>query len=153
VILSNSDYYLKGGNGGAGDLGLSESVWTEGLRRTYQRLDRMGILVIVFRGNPWIPFDVPSCLSRRAARLPFATDCSFEPDRDFHARARRAQDQAARGLNVRFVDMDDQVCGSGRCETERGGTVLFSDDNHLTRSFSQSLSVVLGERLESALAR
>jgi len=151
VILSNSDYYLEGGSGGLGGLGLQESVWTEGLRRTYAAYDRLGIDVIVMRGLPWLPFDVPSCLSRRAAGLPFATDCRFQPDRAFLVRARRAQDRAALGLNVRFVDMDDQVCETGRCETERGGMVLFSDDNHLTRRFSQSLGAVLGERLEAVL--
>ncbi len=153
VILSNSDYYLRGGPGRASDMGVPESVWTEGLRRTYAALDRLGIEVIVFRGTPWVPFDVPSCLSRRAARLPLATSCRFEPDWKYITRARRAQDRAAQGLHVRFVDLGDQVCGVGGCETERGGMVLFSDDNHLTRSFSQSLAGVLGERLEAALDR
>src|ERR1051326_9593552 len=119
------------------DMGVPESAWTEGLRRTYAALDRLGIEVIVFRGTPWGPFDVPSCLSRRAARLPLATSCRVEPEQAYLTRARRAQDQAARGLHVRFVDLVDQVCGVGSCETERGGMVLFSDDNHLTRSFSQ----------------
>jgi hypothetical protein len=123
-----------------------------GLRRTYAALDRLGIEVIVLRGTPWVPFDVPSCLSRRAAWLPLSGSCRFEPDRAYLTRARGAQDQAARGLNVRFVDMGDQVCGVRSCETERGGMV-FSDDNHLTRSFSQSLGGVLGERLEAALDR
>jgi hypothetical protein len=54
---------------------------------------------------------------------------------------------------VRFIDLGDQVCRAGSCETERGRMVLFSDDNHLTRSFSQSLAAVLGERLEAALDR
>jgi len=31
--------------------------------------------------------------------------------------------------------------------------VLYSDDNHLTSSFSRSLGLVLGERLEGALRR
>ena len=153
VILSNSDYYMRGGPGRASDMGVPESAWTEGLRRTYAALDRLGIEVIVFRGTPWVPFDVPSCLSRRAAGLPLATSCRFRPDGDYLARARRAQDRAARGLNVRFIDLGDQVCGAGSCETERGRMVLFSDDNHLTRSFSQSLAAVLGERLEAALDR
>ncbi|MGQ0703513.1 MAG: SGNH hydrolase domain-containing protein [Gemmatimonadales bacterium] len=146
VILSNSDFYLK-----AEPVRIAERVWIEGLRRTYARLQQAGIAVIVIRSMPWVPFDVPSCLSRRAARLPLATDCRFEPDRVFIAEARRAQDLAARGLQVRFVDMNDQVCEIGRCETERGGLVLYSDDNHLTRSFSQSLGPVLGERLDAAL--
>jgi len=149
VILSNSDTYM------GSELRLPESVWTEGLRRTYARLERIGVEVIVMRGLPWVPFDVPSCLSRRAAGLPLATDCRFAPDREFMARAQRAQDRAARGLAVRFIDMNDQVCGSGsaRCGTERGGVVLYSDDNHITRTFSRSLGEVLGERVDAALRR
>ena len=150
VILANSDNYLQ-----AEPVGIAESVWSEGLRRTYARLERMGVEVIVLRDVPWLPFDVPSCLSRRAARLLLATDCRFAPDRAFIARARRAQDRAARGLRVHFIDMNDQVCGVGaaRCETERDGFVLFTDDNHLTGSFSRSLGLVLGERVDAALRR
>ena len=150
VILSNSDNYLQ-----AEPLRISEAVWVEGLRRTYARLERMGIEVIVMRGVPWVPFDVPSCLSRRAAGLSLATDCRFTPDRGFMSRAQRVQDRAARGLSVRFIDMNDQVCGSGssRCQTERGGVVLYTDDNHLSRTFSRSLGPVLGERLDAALRR
>jgi len=146
VILSNSDFYLK-----AEPISIPEGTWTEGLRRTYVRLQKAGIAVIVIRSTPWVPFDVPSCLSRRAARLPFASDCRFEPDLDFIAQARRAQDRAASGLNVRFVDMNDVVCEAGPCPTERDGLVVYSDDNHLTRSFSRSLAPVLGDRLEAAL--
>ena len=113
VILSNADNYLEAGK----ELGIPESVWTEGLRRTYARIERMGIEVIVLRDVPWVPFDVPSCLSRRAARLPWAADCRFTPDQAFIARAQRAQDRAARGLRVRFIDMNDQVCkpNSAQC--------------------------------------
>ena len=150
VILSNADYYMA-----AEPIGISETVWIQGLRRTYARLEQMGIDVVVLRDVPLVPFDVPSCLSRRAARLPLATDCRFAPDLAFMARAHRAQDRAARGLEVRFIDMNDQVCTdpSARCETERGGMVLYTDDDHLTASFSRALSPVLGERLEAALQR
>jgi hypothetical protein len=150
VILSNADYYME-----TEPIRISESVWVEGLRRTYARLEKMGIDVVVLRDVPLVPFDVPSCLSRRAARLPMATDCRFAPDQAFIARARRAQDRAARGLRVDFIDMNDQVCkpGSARCETERGGMVLYTDDDHLSASFSRSLGLVLGERLDAALQR
>ena len=152
VILSSFDYYIETGDGEMSEYRVPEAVWTEGLRRTYSRLTRAGIRVIAMRGTPRVPFDVPSCLSRRAAGLLFATDCSFTLDRKFIARARRAQDNAARDLNVRFLDLNDQVCGTaGRCDTERGGLVLFTDDNHLTASFAGSLAPVLGERLQAAL--
>jgi len=153
VILSNSDHYLSAQGGLGGIPALAESTWIQALRRTYTRLDRMGIDIIVLRDVPAVPFDVPSCLSRRAARLPFATDCTFRPDRDFITRAHRAQDIAARGLPVRFVDMNDLVCGAGpgRCATERDGMVLYTDDDHITRVFSHSLGGVLGDRVAGVL--
>ena len=150
VILSNADYYMEGD---AVEPRLPESVWAEGLRRTYARFDRLGVQVIVMRDVPWAPFDVPSCLSRRAAGLPLATNCRFAPNREFMARAQAVQDRSARGLMVRFIDMNDQVCppGAARCATERDGMVLYTDDDHISRTFSRSLGHVLGERLDAAL--
>jgi hypothetical protein len=152
VMLSNADYYMEGD---AGEPRLPEQVWTEGLRRTYAQFARLGIQVIVMRDVAWVPFDVPSCLSRRAAGLPMAGDCRFAPNRGFMVRAQRAQDRAARGLGVRFIDMNDQLCRADarRCDTERGGMVLYTDDDHVTRSFSRSVGSVLGERLDAALRR
>jgi hypothetical protein len=153
VLLSNSDNYLNAQGGLMGVPGLSEATWTEGLRRAYARFDSLGVPVIVMRALPWVPFDVPSCLSRRAAGLPLATACDFEPDAAFMARARQMQDRAARGLDVTFIDMNDHVCGTGpqRCTTERDGTVLYTDDNHITLGFSRSLGLALGERLAATL--
>ena len=153
VILSNADNYMEANGDTERIPRLAESVWTEGLRRTYDRINRMGIEVIVMRGLPWVPFDVPSCLSRRAAGLPMSTDCRFTPDRGFMARAQRAQDNAARGLRVRFIDMNDQLCVTARCATERDGVILYTDDNHITRTFSRTLAPVLGERVDAALRR
>lgn len=153
VILSSFDSYIETGSGPLSEYQVHEAAWTNGLRRTYSRLARAGIDVIVIRGTPRIPFDVPGCLSRRTAHLPFAKDCTYEPDRAFIARARRAQDVAARGLNVRFLDMSDQVCASTRCGTERDGVVMFTDNNHLTASFARSMGLVLGERLDVLMSR
>lgn len=155
VLLSNADYYINPPAAWGAQAGLPLSVWTAALRRTYTRISQMGIEVIVMRGLPWVPFDVPSCLSRRAAKLPFARSCDFVPDRAFMASAQRAQDDAARGLPVRFIDMNDVVCGKrpGACSTERDGTILYTDDNHIAAGFSRSLSEPLGARLAVALGR
>ncbi len=152
VILSSFDSYIEGGEAMSADYHVDEFAWTVGLRRTYARLADAGIPVIVIRGTPRVPFDVPTCLSRRAANLPLASDCSFTPDRDFQARARAAQDRAALGLDVRFVDFNDLVCNGTRCATDRGGLVVFTDDNHLTASFSRSLAPTVGARIGAALA-
>ncbi|MBL8982379.1 MAG: acyltransferase [Gemmatimonadetes bacterium] len=151
VILSNADFYLKPQAGRTP--GIPESTWVEGLRRTYTRLARLGIPVVAFRALPWVPFDVPSCLSRREARLLLATECVFSPDRAFMARGRSTQDEAARGLPVRFVDLNDAVCGdTGSCATTRDGIILYTDDNHITRGLSRTLAPTLGERVSRALA-
>lgn len=150
VILSSFDSYMQTGDEAFSEYQVRESAWTRGLRRTYARLSNAGIPVIVIRGTPRVPFDVPSCLSRRLARMWLSTDCTFAPDRAFMGRARRAQDIAARGLNVKFVDMMDQVCPGARCAAMRDGVVVFTDDNHLTRTFARAAAGALGERIATA---
>ena len=148
VILSNADYYMEGDGVGPS---LPESVWAEGLRRTYARLTRMGIQVVVMRDVPWAPFDVPSCLSRRAAGLPLAGDRRFEPKRGFMARAQRAQDRAGRGLRVRFIDMNDQVCAPGARAARPSGTGWCCTPTTTTSPGpSRTPGPMLGERLEAA---
>jgi len=152
VILSSWDHYFPV-NGAASDWQVTPAMWQRGLRRTYARLANAGLRVIVIRGTPRTWFDVPACLSRRAAMLPGASDCSYDRAGSLSPLAIAAQDAAARGLDVRFVDMNDQICAAARCTVERNGTVVFTDDNHLTASFSRSLGPVLGERLEDLLRR
>lgn len=149
VILSSWDHYVPSLDRERSDFHVDGKTWTNGLRQTYQRLTSAGIPVVVIRGTPRTWFDVPTCLSRKAARLPFATDCTYEYDERFIRTAQRAQDVAARGLPVRFIDMNDQICATKRCPTVRNDIVMFTDDNHLTASFTRSLGPVLGQRLSA----
>jgi len=57
-----------------------------------------------------------------------------------------------RGLRVASVDMNDVICGAARCGVVRGGTVIFTDDNHLTARFTREQAGVLGARLDAAAA-
>jgi peptidoglycan/LPS O-acetylase OafA/YrhL len=150
VILSSWDHYVSP-DGASNDWQVTPARWEQGLRRTYERLTRAGLPVAVIRGTPRTGFNAPACLSRRAARLPFAADCSYDRDRSLNRVARAAQDRAASGLPITFVNMNDQICPTTRCGVMRGGLVVFTDDNHLTASFSRSLAPVLGERLATAL--
>jgi hypothetical protein len=94
---------------------------------------------------------VPGCLSRRASRLLAARSCVYERSRAFSRVAIAAQNEAARGLPIGFVDMNDQICATPRCSVMRNGIVVFTDDNHLTASFSRSVAPVLGARLQATL--
>ena len=138
--------------------GVSPAAWRRGLRRTYARLAGAGIPVVAIRGTPRPGFDVPACLSRRAAGLPMAGPCVYERDDALHYGARTAQlsaarDVAARGLPVDAIDLLDQVCPTVRCGVVRDGIVQFTDDNHLTASFTRRAARALGTRLDVALGR
>jgi peptidoglycan/LPS O-acetylase OafA/YrhL len=150
VVLSSWDHYIPP-DGNAEDWQVSPAMWERGLRRTYARLAAAGIGTIVLRDVPRTGFDVPACLSRRAARLPFARDCTYDRAMSLSRIAIAAQDRAARGLPVILLDMNDQVCETARCGVVRNGAIVFTDDNHLTATFSRSLAPVLGERIAEAM--
>jgi hypothetical protein len=150
VILSSWDHYMPP-NGKGSDWQVTPDMWQRGLRRTYARLAAAGIKTVAIRGTPRTWFDVPACLSRRAAGLPFARRCEYSRDRSMSPAAVAAQNDAARGLPVRFVDMNDQICTSARCGVLRNGAVVFTDDNHLTATFTRSAAPILGERLVLAV--
>ncbi len=127
------------------------------MRRTYARLADAGVPVVAIRGTPYPGFDVPACLSRRAAGLLMAEVCEYARDDALHVAARAAQvaavsDVAARGLAVAGIDLADAVCGSARCAVVRGGQVVFTDGNHLTAGFTRSAAGTVGEKLDAALA-
>ena len=150
VILSSWDHYIPPDGTGA-DWQVTPAMWQSGLRKTYERLVAAKIPVIAIRGTPRTWFDVPACLSRRAAGVPFASDCTYDRAKAMSAAAIGAQQAAAKGLPVRFVDMNDLICATKRCRVQRNGVIVFTDDNHLTRTFSQSVAGPLGARLSSLL--
>ena len=150
AILSSWDHYMPT-NDESSEWHVTPEAWREGLRRTYGRIANAGIPVVALRGTPRTWFDVPSCLSRWTAHLPGAQECVYERARSLSPVAADAQTEAARGLRVRFVDMNDQICPTARCPVMRDGIVVFTDDNHLTATFSRSLATVFGERIERAV--
>ncbi|MEO7521728.1 MAG: SGNH hydrolase domain-containing protein, partial [Gemmatimonas sp.] len=150
VILSSWDHYVPV-NGRADRWQVTPDMWERGLRRTYTRIAAAHIPAVAIRGTPRTPFDVPECLSRRGAGVPFSFPCEYEREGSVSQATRAAQTAAARGLPIHFVDMNDQVCATAICPTIRDGTIIFTDDNHLTASFSHMVAPALGARLESAL--
>lgn len=152
VVLSNADMYVPG-NGSKWDWQVPPNQWRAALRRTYARLTSAGIPTVTMRDNPHTPFDIPRCLSRRAASLPRAGACDYELESALSPVGIALQNEAAKGLPIRFVDMTDRICSSARCPAVRDGIVVFTDDNHLTASFSRAVAPVLAERLDAALGQ
>ena len=47
--------------------------------------------------------------------------------------------------------MNDQLCDTPRCQVVRNGAIVFTDDNHLTATFSRSIAPVPGRRIAAAM--
>jgi hypothetical protein len=155
AILSSWDHYMPIDSGSKSDWQVTPETWRRGLRETYARLSAAGIPVVAVRGTPRTWFNVPSCLSRRAAGLPFSPPCDYVRATSLSRVAFDAQTAAARGLPVALVDMNDAICppAAARCPVVRNGAVVFTDDNHLTASFSRSMAPVFGARVRAAVAQ
>ncbi len=114
---------------------------------TIERLKNAGKRVIVLEDPPEMNAvppqgggSAPDCLSN----APQASDCSLP------AAAAQFSDPMVLGAeraNAEVVGLDDLFCDTERCMSQIGGVVVYSDDNHLTRSFAMSLVGPLQERL------
>ena len=85
-----------------------------------------------------------------------AAACEYERDEALHAAARAEHHSAlsavaARGLPVAGIDLAGDVCAARRCGVMRDGLVTFTDDNHLTASFTRREADALGQRLDAVL--
>jgi len=82
-----------------------------------------------------------------------ATDCLqwSAPDGCGVTRAEAAfpdpMSEGAAAAGARVVDLTDRFCTDERCMAQVGGIVVYSDDNHLTRTYARTLQADLAERL------
>jgi len=154
VILSSYDHYMPG-NGERSESRVTPSMWRDGLRRTYSMLSSAGITTIVMRDVPDVGFDVPACLSRRAAGAPFQIrECEYRREEALSAPAIAAQNEAARGLRrVAIVDMTDRLCSRSPCPVRQHGVIVYRDGDHLTASFSRAQAPTLDDRIRLAIKR
>lgn len=114
-------------------------------------LEQAGKRVIVLKDPPEMNAippqgggSAPDCLSRAAK----PADCGLLRDlAEFADPMITAANATAAGV----VDLDDLFCNAERCLPQIGGLVVYSDDNHMTRSFALSLTEPLTERLRPLL--
>lgn len=149
VVLSESDQVVTE-RGQVGLHAVSPQDWERGLRATASYLDSRDVKTVIIADVPRPEFDVPTCLSRAAARSHSPQDCNVSRSAALNEGARSAERAAVTGLsNVRLLDFADQLCPNQICQTLVDGKVVFRDGDHLTSSFSQSLAPVLKREMES----
>jgi hypothetical protein len=126
------------------------SAWAAGTRRTLDDLTALAPKVILLKGTPDAPEDVPTCLSRSDQ----AADCAFDRDTGVAADAPllAGERKAMQGRSgVEHLDLNGIACPDDPCPVVvDDGVVVYGDSNHLTMSFSRLVWRLVAERLKDA---
>jgi len=113
----------------------------------WQTLADAGIGVVALAGNPGPPGVLYECVAEHRHEV---SQCSFPartPTADVQARAAELVEGA------RVVDLNDVICPGGTCPAVMGNVLTYRSTSHLTKTFVESLTDVLAERLEPALPK
>lgn len=118
-----------------------------GFVERWRRLDEQGIPVIALRDNPRFDHSVPDCVQTQPDDV---GGCGVDRA-DIYAPTPPWADLPDIPPNVTFVDTADAVCDAERCPPVIGNVLVYMDDNHLTATYSTSMSDLLASRIEEGL--
>jgi len=112
---------------------------TQGLIDTWEKLESKNTQLVVIADTPWLGKNLPKCMERTNSNLEECTVFSNEnnPFKDPLIAA------AKKNIKVKFVDMSPYICPENKCYPVIGNVLVWRDNNHLTRTYSESLSEIL----------
>ena len=124
----------------------------EAVANSIDRLRNVGKQVVVIKDPPEMSA-IPPQQGESAAdcleRVSSPQECSLPRSQAVFADPMAA---AAETAGAGLIDLDVYFCNADRCMSQIGGLVVYSDDNHLTRSFALSLAGPLGDALAPYLS-
>jgi len=141
VIISNSYGYYT-------DPDVARQ-WPRGVRTALSRLTESGIDVAMIRGTPALNFSAPNCLARAnwRNRAP-AEACSYKLNSAINPEVDAIESAAVDSFEkARRIDMTRYICAKDPCLVETPEAVIFSDESHLTATFSRTLADAIGQAL------
>ncbi|NUP74975.1 MAG: acyltransferase, partial [Sinomonas sp.] len=125
----------------------SAETLTPGLEQIVAQLKAKGTQTIAIRDNPRFTFNMADCVVRYGAS---SSQCSpalssvLAPENPLTAFAAQHVDGFAQ------IDMTDLLCPDGVCSGVIGNTYVYLDNNHVTKTYAESMASMLGERLLAA---
>ncbi|WP_167756777.1 acyltransferase family protein [Leifsonia flava] len=117
--------------------------WTTGLSAVLDRLPASS-LVVMLADSPEFPSSPVVCLS---SHLDDADGCSAPRSTALNPAIRDAQRAAAAQHDAVVIDLTDYLCNDSTCPAVIGQTLVYSDEHHLTATFSRILAPALAQRL------
>jgi len=121
----------------------SASALEEGLHRSWEWADSLGIPVYAIADSPYMSSNVPECL---AQHMSDPMTCSVARDEAYPYAGLEAR--AASGLtDVTVVDVNDRICPETRCRPIIGSVLVYRDQHHLSDTYVRTLYPILSERI------
>ncbi len=142
VVMSNSaKQILSGGNANF------DTRWSAALGATVSQLTPV-TKVAVIADTPDFGASPVTCLS---AHLTSAMDCARARALAISSTLSSAEAQAVGAAGGVTIDLTDYLCSATECPAIIGNVLAYRDAEHLTATFSRSLSGALGQRLLAVL--
>lgn len=105
-----------------------------------------GIEVVGIRDNPRFNMNMPECVQKKG---PHAADCNV-PLQESLAASSPLDDYRGKVPRLHLMDMSDFICADRTCPAVVGNVYVYKDDNHLTKTYVQSMIPMFEGRLLAA---
>ncbi|HEY8700643.1 MAG TPA: acyltransferase family protein [Arthrobacter sp.] len=111
-----------------------------------RRFTDAGIEAVGVRDNPRFSVNMPECVQRNGADAP---QCNAPRNESL---AESSPLDSYRGAldRLHLMDLSDFICADGICPAVVGNVYVYKDDNHLTKTYVQSMIPMFEQRLLAA---
>lgn len=123
--------------------------WIEGVETTTQRMVATGAPVVVIADTPYPKVDVPTCLAENVRAV---TECVLDPEEAYSDPERRLGTvEAAEEAGAMVIDPRSWFCSESACPVIVGNQPVYSDNSHVTATYSRTLATVLSNEIPTDL--
>ncbi|TQJ60268.1 peptidoglycan/LPS O-acetylase OafA/YrhL [Arthrobacter sp. SLBN-83] len=105
-----------------------------------------GIEVVGIRDNPRFTFNMPECAQRHGATAPACNPALAES----LVEPSPLENYRGKLPGLHLMDMSDFICARGVCPAVVGNVYVYKDDNHLTRTYVETMIPMFEQRLLAA---
>ncbi len=105
-----------------------------------------GMEVVGIRDNPRFHMNMPECVQKKG---PDAAECNV-PLQESLAASSPLDAYRGKVARLHLMDMSDFICADGTCPAVVGNVYVYKDDNHLTKTYVQSMIPMFEKRLLAA---
>ena len=139
--------FVSNSYGHVTDTAEGPGKWQHQISEVLARLAKISGRVVIISDTPRPNRSAPDCLSHAEWRkLQPEKHCLVKEAAPLATRVRIAETKAAAAFdNVSTIDLIQQICPEAPCPVFSEGIIKFSDDHHMTATYSRSLKPYLAK--------